>query len=392
MTFQTIKDFGAVGDGRNDTDAIQAALDSQQLVVVPLGCYKISRPLRFKSNSGLLGMGACQYEQGTNQGPPLGVIGQSSVIYWDPTIDPAKQDCLNRYSAMLQVAVNQPSSDPGDLGSFASTLYSVQVRDLVIDGSGKAGIGLYAHRCQNGSVFENIIVRNCVWWGILGIGLYSGKWSNVHAIRNHNHGMQFGGNPWFAQWSSRYRHGTVNAVLFDSLYASANGTAGESLVTEMKNRGASFMSSPHVFGEGISLYLHRGNTVTNFTSEANYGPGVYIANTSGPNTIIGGYVELNCVFPKDATLRDTGFLLEDKPIGTWLEVDPYWKRKHPQHGEDYPKEPQNLLLQGIVFATGDQYIRVSGDLSDMLRATWPIAHQVVTKGVFGTDFLVRKPD
>ncbi|QDV66002.1 glycosyl hydrolase family 28-related protein [Crateriforma conspicua] len=52
--------YGARGDGRNDdTEAIQRAVDENRIVFLPKGVYKISRPIRLRSDTALIGVGRC---------------------------------------------------------------------------------------------------------------------------------------------------------------------------------------------------------------------------------------------------------------------------------------------------------------------------------------------
>jgi hypothetical protein len=259
----------------------------------------------------------------------------------------------------------------------------VEVSNIVVDGSGKAGIGIYAMRCMSGSTFENIFVRNCSQWGILGLGLYGGAWRNIYALTNRNHGMQFGGAPW-SSWrqNSGISHTTINSVHFDSLSAYGNGTDESKLFETTSDR---VLASPRMIGEGISLCLHRGNVVTNIDSEYNFGPGIYVACTAGPNTITGGYMELNCHFPNSpswpsagTSMLDSGFLWKKRAVALWIETNPYWLG-----GDKYPR--QHLLVQGLWLAGGEwqQWIRFSGEAS-IGRESWTILREVgIGNGVFG---------
>ena len=90
-----IRRYGAVGDGvHDDTDALQAALNAGPGVVIPPGCYAISRVLEIGhsdtvivgSQFNLRGRGA-----GIRMSAPVQrcvisgnvVIGDSTGIYWD---------------------------------------------------------------------------------------------------------------------------------------------------------------------------------------------------------------------------------------------------------------------------------------------------------------------
>jgi polygalacturonase len=52
----SIKNLGAVGDGiTDDTAAIQAALDTNDAVIIPPGTYRITSTLNTKDNQTILG-------------------------------------------------------------------------------------------------------------------------------------------------------------------------------------------------------------------------------------------------------------------------------------------------------------------------------------------------
>jgi hypothetical protein len=257
---------------------------------------------------------------------------------------------------MLQVSAVPPPLDPGSvLSSFNTTLYSVEVSNLVVDGRGRAGIGIYALRCANQSVFENLRVRNCVHWGILGLGLYGGTWHHIQVQENRNIGLQLGGRPW-ASWSSGITHTTVNALHLDTLVASGNGVDWPQLVAELRERGDPYLVSPRIIGAGVCLYLHRGNLITNVDSEWNRGPGIYLASTSGPNTILSGYTEMNGHFLDQNNVRTVvDFLRFDRPVGVWIETNPYWIDP-----ASTTRPAQHLVVQGF-FLSGVEWIRFSGE-------------------------------
>src|SRR5262249_15434629 len=156
-----------------------------------------------------------------------------------------------------------------------------EISHLVIDGADKASIGLYASRVSNvGNWFSNIIAQNTVDWGILGINIWGCRWSNICAYSNGNHGIQFGGDPF-----GLGDYFTVNSVLFDTLQAYSNGKRKDELVALRRAAGDTVLTRSGMIGEVISLYLHRGNTVTNITAEWNYGPALYLTGTDRPNTV-----------------------------------------------------------------------------------------------------------
>ena len=59
---QNVKDppYGAAGDGwSDDTDAIQRALDEKEIVFLPKGIYRVSKPLELRPDTKLIGVGRC---------------------------------------------------------------------------------------------------------------------------------------------------------------------------------------------------------------------------------------------------------------------------------------------------------------------------------------------
>lgn len=123
---------GALGDGRSDdTQAIQAAIDAAQVILIPAGTYMISASLRVPSGRRIVGQGI------------------------DTVLRKRSEDGL----ALIVNA--QPQGDT-----------AISIESLVVDGAREARAfvafrdGVHLTRCA-GCRISNVVVRNCLNDGII---------------------------------------------------------------------------------------------------------------------------------------------------------------------------------------------------------------------------------
>lgn len=264
-----VKDFGAVGDGvTDDTAAIQNALNTGRWVTVPPGKYRTTATLTYTQGSGLIGESSF-FWQYVNNAP---AIGAASVIFYD---GPAGSNtCVVRMSRVVVGTL------PTFSANEANTLRNAAIRDIVIDGNGKAEFGLYVARAGLGNIFENIVVCNTKLRGFFFGEFWSCEVGPLLAIHNYGSGGSIGEN--LFSWGTG---NIVNACQFNTLLAFKNG------------RDATYNeSSAPRDGVGWVIGCNRTNTFTNVICELNYGTGLYLFPRTGPNKFTGLYLEDNCYF------------------------------------------------------------------------------------------------
>ena len=72
--------YGARGDGRaDDTQALQRAIDENEIVFLPKGCYRLTRTLELRPNTKLIGLGVGARWQASRE---LAVRGTSERLRW----------------------------------------------------------------------------------------------------------------------------------------------------------------------------------------------------------------------------------------------------------------------------------------------------------------------
>ena len=148
----SVKDFGAVGDGKaDDTAAIQAALDASDNVFVPAGTYLVSSPLfMIRADQNLFGEGATTIIQALATMANVTIGGSTGkAVIW-------------RYYNVGQY------NDPGWVAGGT-------ISNLFINGNNVAE-GIRFNRVCNGMVLSNLKIGYCT----KGIhGTYSG-WGNSY--------------------------------------------------------------------------------------------------------------------------------------------------------------------------------------------------------------------
>ena len=268
------KDFGAVGDGvADDTVSLQNAINSNQLIFLPKGNYRITSSLIIdpvvNRNSGFVGQTSIsEYPTTTEPGGPTWNGNEEVVITYD---GPA-----STITPIIQASAEPVGTQVAQ--TFGNTIFGFRLESVVLDGNDKAGFGLYAIRLSEPEV-QNVIVTRTTQHAFYIDQAYSGRYEKINAFKNNGCGISVGRGTLDYGWTAgRF----VNAVYFSDLYAAANGA--DKTFDETTN--------PE-WGYGIGLWLHRGNVVTAYTSENNDGVGIYLSPTSFPNVILSGYSELS---------------------------------------------------------------------------------------------------
>lgn len=270
----SVKDFGAVGDGvTDDTAALQAALNTNQLVYLPKGKYRITSDLIFdplvNRNAGFVGTTSISNYPFTRQtGGPTWNGNDEVTIFYDG--DLSATACIIRASARaVGVQVDQ---------TFDNTVFGFTLKNVILDGNNKAGFGLYAIRLSEPDV-RNVLVTRTNKHAFYIDQAYNGSYERISAFKNNGCGISVGRGQLDYGWTAGI---SVNAMYFSDLYANANGA----------DKAFDETTNP-LWGYGIGLWLHRGNIVTSYTSEYNDGVGLVLYPTSSTNYIASGYSELS---------------------------------------------------------------------------------------------------
>ena len=272
--YVSVLDFGAVGDGvTDDTVAIQAAIDSNQLVCVPKGKYRITSSLIFdpqrNRNSGLLGTTASAiYSDNSQPGGPTWNGDEMSRIWFD---GPASDT-----TAVIHASAEPVGTEVGN--GFADSIFGFYLDNIFIDGNNKAGFGIYGIRLVKPYV-TNTIVENTTQHGVYLDQIFSGSFEYIECRKNLGCGFTAGRGLLDYEWETGNR---CNAVYFNNINGTANGV--DKTYNETTNP---------LWGYGIGLWLHRGNLVESCTSEVNDGHGIVLCSTDQDNSIQSLYTELN---------------------------------------------------------------------------------------------------
>lgn len=269
-----VKNFGAIGDGVvDDTIAIQNALDSNKTVLFPAGKYRVTSSLIISPNrnrnAGIIG---CEfptnYPYTSQSGGPTWDGKKECILFYD---GPTSATTAVLLASLTAIGVQNPQT-------FDSVVFGLKLENIVIDGNNKAGFGVYAIRLSE-PVIKNIVITNTTKHAFYLDGTYSGVYEKISAFKNQGCGISIGRGTLDYSWTGGNK---VNALTISDLYASGNGS----------DKAFNETTNP-LWGYGIGLWFHRGNTLLSYTSENNDGVGIVLNPTSSTNYIASGYSELS---------------------------------------------------------------------------------------------------
>lgn len=275
----SVKDIGAVGDGiADDTAALQAALDTNQIHEIPPGKYRITstlliNPSRNRNNGFVSRHNTSRYPYTAQAGGPSWTGVQETVIFYD---GPASTTacCLAASAAAVGV---EPAS------TFDATIWTLTLENITFDGNGKAGFPFYGARVQDIQM-HHCKARGGTVAGISINGTYSGAIVSTHCYLNPGRGFELGGADDRWGWTINDK---VNALTICELHLDGNGSDGTFR-----------QANPTLRKNGCGLYFgpHRGVTIFGVTSENNFGANIIFEPTSSGNEIHGIYTELGCKY------------------------------------------------------------------------------------------------
>jgi hypothetical protein len=272
--YKSVTDFGAVGDGvTDDTAALQGALDSNALVIMPAGKYRTTSnlvidPIRNR-NCGFIGSVSPSIYPATQQtgGPAWDGTKECQIFYDGST---------GSTTAVIAISAEAVGTEPSS--TFENSIWGVRFENITFNGNDKAKYGFYAARLQQPYV-TNCVARQCEGDGWYINGTYSGMFQNIIARSNGGRGISIGAAGQDLSWTTNNK---VNGVSFSNLWAYNNGLDTTYDETSAPRDGA-----------GIFFRPHRGCTIDRCTAELNDGVGILFAPTSSGNSVLNFYTELN---------------------------------------------------------------------------------------------------
>lgn len=301
MTAAEIADVQAETMLIDVTSKIQAALDSEQVVFMPPGAYKVTDTILVGSRGkGLIGF---------NPNRRVQTPGSYTLIKYDGPV--------NKMKTVIQLGPNAVGADP------TVDCTSNVLQNVIIDASYKAGFCVYGTYVVNESWVDNITVQNSTEFNAYFAFAYYATFTNIFSNYGRGKGLAFGmplilqdGTNLSGSWSvsTEVNQCEINNIrsIFDGQYFSAL----------FPNTWNPTNAGMRMQGYGIGAGLGNGFTMTNFLSEAAGGTGLYVYSGPQPRkTIQYGYLEANNENSGlNATTQKCSIILENTASASGIEV------------------------------------------------------------------------
>lgn len=272
-------DFGATGDGAtDDTAALQAALDSNQICLMPPGKYRttselIASPSRNRNNGFISTTLASRYPYTAQTSGPTWDGEQEAVIFYDGSTSTS--------ATVIRASAEAVGTEPA--ATFDTTVWGFTLDNVTLDANSKAGFGLYCARVQDIQL-HHPRARGATVAGISINGTYSGAIRSPRCYLNPGRGFELGAADDRWSWSAQDK---VNALYIYDLHCDANGSDSTFRQSDSALRKANC---------GVYFGPHRGAQIYGIVSENNFGANVVFEPTSANNSIQGLYTELGCKY------------------------------------------------------------------------------------------------
>jgi hypothetical protein len=279
-----VLDFGAYNDGTNAPAtrlAIQSALDLGKPVYFPVGTYLIDQELVLKPGSKIIGAGTYSAFANSLGGQPAPLkdisVGTTYIKY---------DGILSTTACIIRASVEAVGIEPTDTNT--RNLLNIGVTDVVLDGNGKAGIGLYVVRGLTNNQFDRITVTQTTAHAFLVMISFIGQVNNWVAYFNKGCGITIGKNVY--SWVSA--NVTVDEVQFNSCFGYYNGweTTGANRISLNAFNETTGADKEY----GIGFYTGRACIFINAQSAYNGGAGIYCETDRWPLKFSSCYIENNC--------------------------------------------------------------------------------------------------
>lgn len=150
----SVKDFGAVGDGKtDDSRAFQAAVDAARYIFVPPGRYKLGRPIRLSNGQRIFGTGKSAWEPYTEAAAFPDITRSEILIDGILAIDASRTNSVTIMGIAIKAVRGRQSvwgypagKQPGTIGfditgssQFEARDVSFHGLDIGVDGNQAAG-------------------------------------------------------------------------------------------------------------------------------------------------------------------------------------------------------------------------------------------------------------
>jgi len=233
--------YNLVGDGEaDDTAGIQKTFKHRGPIYLPPGEYRITQPIQVAAKTRVYGGGGAWNAKG------------QTVIRYD---GPEGGHVLNVENA-----------------------HFFQMRQVVVNGGGKAAIGVYWNYSVNETLLEDVAITGTLEHGLYVTKTWYANFTRLVVRNNQGNGITLDRNH-----DPELAKGAINDVTFFRCRASHNGENGE-------YDGRANIATGYGFG---SFHYNNMVNVIGCSFEMNGGPGVYLAGAAGMIRFAGCYIEQN---------------------------------------------------------------------------------------------------